>query len=131
MHMTASSMPRRLASWVTAATGHRSQITDPEVRRAVGAVDALPSHPDIHTGLVEVLDSDRATADHVAGLAGLDTALSLKRLLLGRSYLFFGRIEGEGALLRPEIFCAPAGAARVCDVWSTHAPVGDLACASR
>lgn len=69
-----------LVAALAEATGHRSQITDPEIRRAVGAVDALPSHPDAHAGLVEVLDSDRATVDHVAGLAGLDPALSLKLL---------------------------------------------------
>lgn len=32
------------------------------------------------------------------------TALTLKRLLLGRKYLFFGRIEGEGAIYSGEVF---------------------------
>lgn len=62
------------------ATARRAQITEPAVRRAIGAVDALPSHPDIHAGLVEVLASHRATSDQVAGLAALDPALSLKLL---------------------------------------------------
>ncbi len=72
--------PELLVATLAEATGHWSQLTDPHLRQAIGAVDALPSHPEVYLALVELLGSDRATPDQVAGLIALDPAASLKVL---------------------------------------------------
>ena len=40
----------------------------------------------------------------------MQTALSLKRLLLGRDFLFFGRVEGEAAVYTDDVFDGENGA---------------------
>ena len=47
-------------------------------------------------------ESPQSSSEEIA--ENLQTALSLKRLLLGRSYLFFGRIEGEAAMYSDRVF---------------------------
>ena len=53
-------------------------------------------------------ESQENSSEEVA--ENVQTALSLKRMLLGRSYLFFGRVEGEAAIYSDGIFDGENGA---------------------
>jgi phosphate-selective porin OprO/OprP len=58
--------------------------------------DSLPQSEEFPEENREVLSGEIAE--------NTQTALSLKRLLLGRSYIFFGRIEGDGAIYSGDAF---------------------------
>jgi HD-like signal output (HDOD) protein/CheY-like chemotaxis protein len=62
------------------AVGFRGRVDDPAVRRAIGAVDALPSHPEAYDALVGALARPEVTIDEVVGLAAADPALTAKLL---------------------------------------------------
>ncbi|MEM9563370.1 MAG: HDOD domain-containing protein [Actinomycetota bacterium] len=82
--------PEVLIATLAEATGHWSRLADSRLRQAVGAVDALPSHPEVYLALVELLDSERATPEQVAGLIALDPAVSLKVLQWANSAYVVG-----------------------------------------
>ncbi|MEL6981378.1 MAG: HDOD domain-containing protein [Actinomycetota bacterium] len=69
-----------LIAAIAEATGHRAEILDEQVRRAVGAVDALPSHPTVHAKLLAEFDGGDASVERVAELAAGDPAFTVKLL---------------------------------------------------
>lgn len=69
-----------LIAAIAEATGQRAEILDSQVRRAVGAVDALPSHPLVHAELLAEFGSGTATAERVAALAADDAGFTVKLL---------------------------------------------------
>ena len=72
--------PEVLVEAMTEAVGHRSSLGDPVLRRAVGAVDALPTHPVIHARLIDALAIDDAGPEPVAALVAVDPAMLAKLL---------------------------------------------------
>lgn len=69
-----------LVAAMAEATGHRAEILDGQVRRAVGAVDALPSHPVVHRHLVEEFAAPSPSIDRIATLAASDPGFTVKLL---------------------------------------------------
>lgn len=72
--------PEVLIDAITEAVGHRSSLADPVLRRAVGSVDALPTHPVIHARLIDALAIDDAGPEPVAALVANDPAMLVKLL---------------------------------------------------
>lgn len=62
------------------AVGDDGAVHEPEVRRALGSIDALPSHPLVHRRLVEVSEGERPTIAEVARLIASDPAATAKLL---------------------------------------------------
>ncbi len=69
-----------LVAAMAEATGHRAEILDEQVRRAVGAVDALPSHPLVHRHLLDEFAKPNPSIDRVAALAAGDPGFTVKLL---------------------------------------------------
>lgn len=69
-----------LVAALAEATGHRAEILDDQVRRAVGAIDALPTHPIVHRQLLDEFATSTPSVERVAALAGTDPGFTVKLL---------------------------------------------------
>lgn len=69
-----------LVEAIEEAVGFRARVDDPAARRAIGSIDALPSHPEAYDTLVDALSRADVTIDEVVGLASVDPAVTAKLL---------------------------------------------------
>lgn len=65
---------------IVESTDHRGGLSDPPMRRAIGTVDALPSHPDLYRAFRDELANPRLSVDRLVELAAVDPALTAKLL---------------------------------------------------
>jgi HD-like signal output (HDOD) protein len=104
--------PESLSATVRSACQMRDRLADPQLRRLVGGIGALPSSPNSFTSITEALGARDASAESVAPLIAQDPGAAAKLLQLVNS-AFFGLAKSVVAL---EEAAAYLGLSKVRDI---------------